>query len=72
MYYFYLIFIVSHAAHHRCAWMCVAALAALEEPGDGGFASSIPLCSTPPPFLVLLLLQRGSSGHRIASRGQLN
>jgi hypothetical protein len=52
--------------------MCVAALAALEEPGDGGFASSIPLCSTPPPFLVLLLLQRGSSGHRIASRGQLN
>uniref|UniRef100_A0A804N117 Uncharacterized protein n=1 Tax=Zea mays TaxID=4577 RepID=A0A804N117_MAIZE len=27
------------------AWMCAAAP---EEPGDGGFASSIPLCSTPP------------------------
>jgi hypothetical protein len=28
--------------------MCVAAPDAPEEPGDGGFASSIPLCSTPP------------------------
>jgi hypothetical protein len=29
--------------------MCAAAPAAPEEPGDGGFASSIPLCSTPRP-----------------------